>query len=100
MNELPIATFLEAIQATYGTTAHHVGSEHVVETFQGQEVWRGDVLIFELEGHAAPRCYAWSVDRHVTTVLHEPPVDSPIAAVRAAIAAGSREEIDGPDKSE
>ncbi len=30
-------------------------------------------------------CYAWEMDAKVTAVLHEPPVDSPLAAVRAAI---------------
>ena len=46
------------------------------------------MLIFELEGHASSRlCYAWEVDGKVMAVLHEPPVDSPQAAVRAAIVA-------------
>ena len=63
-----------------------------METFQGQEVWRGEVLVFELLDHpTASKCYAWSVDQKVTAVLHEPPVDSPLAAVRAAIVGDSRE---------
>ncbi len=58
------------------------------ETFKGKIVWSGEVLIFELEGHPSARlCYAWEVDGKVMAVLHEPPVDSPQAAVRAAIVA-------------
>ena len=88
MNELPIATFLEAIQATHGTQAVLASRDSVTETFEGEIVWTGEVLVFDLLDHAtAPKCYAWSVDRHVTTVLHEPPVDTPQKAVRAAIVA-------------
>ncbi len=36
-------------------------------------------------------CYAWSVDGRVTAVLREGPVDSPQAAVRAAIVAEHKE---------
>ena len=43
----------------------------------------------ELEGHpTASRCYTWGVDGQVTAVLHEGPIDSPQAAVRAPILAG------------
>jgi hypothetical protein len=59
--------------------------------FQGKTVWDGIVEVFELVGHPnAPKAYAWAHDangqkkRHVT-VLHVAPVDSPQAAVRAAI---------------
>ncbi len=44
------------------------------------------MLVFDLIGHPTTlTCYAWSVDQHVTAVLYEGPVDSPRAAVRAAI---------------
>jgi hypothetical protein len=43
------------------------------------------VLVFVLTDHPTARyCYAWEVDGRVTAVLHEPPVDSPRAAVRAS----------------
>ncbi len=46
--------------------------------------------MFELVGHpSASKCYAWDVDGQVTAVLHQPPVDSPQAAVRAAIVSDS-----------
>jgi hypothetical protein len=60
-------------------------------------VWDGVVQVFDLIDHPeADRCYAWShaVDdsdrRRFVAVLHKPPVDSPQAAVRAAVAAEYR----------
>jgi hypothetical protein len=88
VNEQPIPTFEFAIQAKHGARSRLVGRERVVETFQGETAWEGEVLIFELLDHpTAQRCYAWSVDTDITAVLHTGPVDSPLAAVRAAIAA-------------
>ena len=86
MNELPISEFLVAIKQTHGATASIRGGVHVVETFAEQIVWEGEVLVFDLDHPTAKTCYAWSVDGRVTAVLHEGPVDSPEAAVRAAIA--------------
>ena len=55
-------------------------------------MWEGEVQIFHLHGHPkAALCYAWSytIDdsekRRIVAVLHQGPVDSPVAAVRAAI---------------
>ena len=88
MNEVPLHVFEDAIQATHGAKARHTGQERVVEAFEDETVWEGDVLVFELDGHpTAARCYAWSVDGEVTSVQEEPPVDSALAAVRAAIMA-------------
>jgi len=57
----------------------------------GQTVWKGDVEVFELTGHAeAKKCYAWLYEdeskraRHVT-VLDKHPVSSPEMAVKSAI---------------
>lgn len=88
MNEQSLEAFQEAIQATHGAKARLLTRERVNERFKGEPVWEGEVLVFELEGHAtAHLCYAWEVDGRVTAVLHEPPVDSPIKAVRASILA-------------
>ena len=79
------------IRRLHGVEAKHVESVHVKEVFQGKTVWEGIVEVFDLENHpTAKRIYAWAHDtddkkkRHVT-VLHVAPVDSPRAAVRAAI---------------
>ncbi|MGH0033026.1 MAG: hypothetical protein ACQGVC_24820 [Myxococcota bacterium] len=86
MNDAPISAFQQAIRATHGAEAELAGRERVVETFEGQVVWEGEVLAFDLTGHpSASRCYAWEVDGRVTAVLAVGPIDSPLMAVRAAI---------------
>ena len=86
-----ISELQDVIRHLHGVESRHVESVSVKETFQGKTVWEGIVEVFELIGHPdAPKAYAWSHDadsqkkRHVT-VLHVAPVDSPKAAVRAAI---------------
>ena len=81
----------DVIRKLHGVESKHIESVSVKETFQGKTVWEGIVEVFDLHGHPkAPRVYAWSHDtdspkkRHVT-VLHIPPVISPVLAVRAAI---------------
>jgi hypothetical protein len=87
LNELPLEVFQTAIQERFGCSPVFSGMQtRVIEQFDGAVVWDGMVLIFDLKGHpTASRCYAWSVEGRVTAVLHTPPVDSPRAAVRAAI---------------
>ena len=81
------------IHELHGAKATHRESVPVKEVWQGQTVWDGIVEVFDLHGHPkANIAYAWSHEtddpanpkRHVT-VLHVPPVESPITAVRAAI---------------
>lgn len=79
---------------------HKVDSEHVEsvpvgERFKGRTIWKGLVEVFNLIRHPkAKRCFAWShkagpgdKDERFVTVLELPPVDSPHAAVKVAIAA-------------
>lgn len=90
-------TYLEelrdVIHKLHGVPATHVESIPVKEVFQGKTIWDGVVEVFDLHGHPKThRVYAWSHEtddpdnpkRHVT-VLHIPPVVSPLTAVRAAI---------------
>ena len=86
-----IADLRDVIRRLHGVEAKYVESVAVKEVFQGRTVWEGVVEVFDLENHpTAKRIYAWAHDtddkkkRHVT-VLHVAPVDSPRAAVRAAI---------------
>lgn len=81
------------IKKLHGVDSRHVESVPVKEVFNGKTVWDGVVEVFELIGHPkAPKVYAWAHDtdnpkqprKHVT-VLHIPPVTSPLLAVRAAI---------------
>jgi hypothetical protein len=89
MNESPVSKFEEAILSNLGAKAKLCRKVEVVETFEGETVWEGTVLIFDLTDHAeAFQCYAWEVDGEITCVLKKPPVETAQDAVRASIAAG------------
>jgi hypothetical protein len=86
----------EAIIAMHGCESRYVRSVPVLEVFNGLVAWEGVVEVFDLIGHPkAKRCYAWSFEdgkqTRSVTVLELPPVDSPEAAVKIAIAAKARE---------
>ena len=88
MNDVPLSTFEEAIRATHGAEAELAYRVRVVETFDGETVWDGEVLVFNLRGHpSASKCYCWEVNGQVTAVLGLLPVRSARHAVRAAIVA-------------
>ena len=88
MNELSLDGFRHAIRESYGSECQLIGRERVDEYLEGNPVWQGEVLIFDLmDNHIAPRCYAWEKDGEVTAVLHVGPIDSPVKAVRASILA-------------
>lgn len=88
-----IKELADIIHKLHGTKATHIESVPVKEIHEGKTVWDGIVEVFDIHGHPQTgRLYAWSHDtasadyplRHVT-VLHVPPVVSPVTAVRAAI---------------
>lgn len=84
------------VERAYNCKAQHSSSTPVLETFKGETVWDGVVETFELQGYAtASRCYAFPFVHNdkpeIKTVLALSPVDSPLAAVRAAIAAKARQ---------
>jgi hypothetical protein len=88
MNELSLEGFRHSIRATHGSESQLVGRERVDEYFEGDPVWQGEVLIFDLlDNQIATRCYAWEKDGRVTAVLHTGPIDSPVKAVRASVLA-------------
>ena len=90
-------TYIEELRSVikklHGVDSRHIESVPVKEVFKGKTVWDGVVEVFDLIEHPkAPRAYAWAHDtdnpkqprKHVT-VLHIPPVTSPLLAVRASI---------------
>jgi hypothetical protein len=92
-----IESIQDVIRRLHGCESRHIESVPVHEEFRGQVVWSGVVEVFELVGHPkATICYAWGhhaghgdrQSRYVV-VLKVPPVNSPVAAVRASIASSS-----------
>jgi hypothetical protein len=85
----------EVVRQSHGVPCTHIDSVPVREIVKGKTVWGGIVEVFELHGHPrAPIAYAWARDtddpekpRKHFAFLHLHPIDSPEAAVRAAIAA-------------
>lgn len=85
----------DAILRLHGCESEYAGREEVLETFQGETIWQGNVEIFNIRGHPkAKRAYAWShatgendKGKRFVAVLELPPVDSAQNAVRAAVMA-------------
>ncbi len=89
-----ITDYKDAIGRLHGGYATFRETVRVVDTFQGKVAIEADVHVFELAGHpSAKLAYAWSQPvegstiRRILAVLQQPPVDSPLDAVRAGIAA-------------
>ncbi len=83
----------DAIHQMHGCVAVYRVTVPVEESFNGQVVWSGEVLVFDLVGHPKAKvCYAWAhadgkgdTETRYVAVLHVPPIDSPRKAVQAAI---------------
>jgi len=91
MDDAGLPALLDAIRHLEGCEATWIESVPVHETSKGETVWQGEVQVFDLVKHPkAKRVYAWS---HATTgmrrqfhvVLHLPPVDGPVMAVKTAV---------------
>ena len=83
------------IETMHRCKARHESSTPIRETFRKETVWEGVVKSFALAGHPkAKRYYAWSFqdngETQFITALEIPAVESPITAVRVAIAAEAR----------
>jgi hypothetical protein len=88
-----IEALQRAFQIGHGCKADHIETQTVVDTFQGKIAWAGEVEVFTLTGHAkASTAYGWKdgATGRFITVLGIPPVDSALAAVRAAITSQNR----------
>ena len=94
--------YIKSLRAVFAKLHHceviYVKTVLVKETFQGQIVWEGNVEVFDLKGHpTALRGYAWGHDKangsQAITVLGVPPINSPLCAVKAAIASELRDKL-------
>ena len=84
-----------AVETMEHCKSSHESSTPIRENFRGQTVWEGVVESFALTGlPKAKRCYAWSFkdkgETQYAITLEIPPVESPITAVRVAIAAEAK----------
>lgn len=90
-----IARLQVTVSQLHNCGAAHVETVPVEEIFQGKTIWKGNVEVFDLNGHPkAKRAYGWShregkddAGERFVTVLQIPPVDSPQTAVKVAIVA-------------
>lgn len=91
VDDAGLPALLDAIRHLEGCEASWVESVPVHEKSGDETVWAGEVQVFDLVKHPkAKRAYAWS---HVTTgskrrfhvVLHLPPVDGAVMAVKTAV---------------
>ncbi len=92
MSAVPIAGLKQAIRDLHSCESEYRSTTRVVQHFGDQGVWEGEVYTFDLIGHPSDVCcYAWSspvegaASQRIVAVLHEPPVNSPSAAVSAAV---------------
>ena len=93
MNSISSDAMSDAIRATHSAKSKLIARVPVYEQFQGETVWEGEVLVFELIDHPeAASCYAWEVDGEVVAVLGVGPVQSASDAVRASILAAEGHE--------
>ena len=82
-----------AIEHLHNCAAHYRSTETLVEHFEGEDVWEGEVHIFDVTHSDTDTCYAWSspvegpAGRRFYAVLKQPPIETPHDAVRTSILA-------------
>jgi hypothetical protein len=87
---------IKAISNLHNCKATYTESVDVKEVFEGKTAWDGTIHVFEVDHPNSDTCYAWSSSiegsskRKYYAVLKIPPVDSPVAAVRASIVSDFR----------
>jgi hypothetical protein len=93
MTEVETDQLRQLVERTYGGRAMLAQSVSVSESTEGDPAWDGVVHIFDLEHcPTTTRAYAWSspvkgsTQRRLFATAHSGMIDSPAAAVRAAIA--------------
>jgi hypothetical protein len=92
--ELPLDDLRGVIRRAFRCESVLVEAVPVSERLHGRVVWQGAVAVFDLAEHPGrgTRAHARSYltdggERRFTVFLHSPPIDSPLAAVRASLVA-------------
>lgn len=85
-----------AFKSLYGCAARYIETVPIIERYQGQVAWEGDVEVFDLVGCViAKKGYAWADKQNgeikIVAVLEVPPINSPHTAVQASIVQKVRE---------
>lgn len=89
-----------AIEPQHECTATFREAMQIHEYFNEKTVWEGIVHVFDVDHPQADTAYAWtetiedSNERSFIAVLGIPPLDSPVNALRIAIAAQYQDFID------
>jgi hypothetical protein len=96
MVEVDLTELQKAVETMHNCVATFAQTIPVKEEASGAVVWEGVVHVFDIKGNpTATRAYAWSSPiegsdkRRFFAILKIPPIESPIDAVRAAIARNS-----------
>ena len=84
----------QAVASLHGCDCSHSATSRVVELYEGQKVFDGNVETFILSGHPkASEAFAWAfhngTEPQYLAILNVPPINDPSDAVRAAIASGA-----------
>jgi hypothetical protein len=91
MNEGYVQALQDAIRNTRECESRHIRSVPILEEYNGEKVWDGNVELFALSGcKEAESCYAWGYKREdgsveYVTVLQVPPIRTALDAIRAFI---------------
>lgn len=92
MKNNDIEDISRAVERLHNCKVSYINDVAVIEKFGDKTVWEGIVHVFKIEGNPkADKCYAWSsaiegsTKRRYYAVLHVPPIDSAVKAVRASI---------------
>ena len=97
MNEV-LPPLQEAIRKSHGCDSTFLQSETVQESFNGMDIWEGEVHTFQIKHPSgADKCYAWAESdtpgAEITTVLGTGPITSAKKAVQAALVADIKSKI-------
>ena len=83
---------LKAVERNAKCDATYLGTQPLELSKDGRTIWKGKLLIFDLKGHPqAKQAYGWHFTNddnkiQYVTVVGIPPLDSPLAAVKAFVA--------------
>lgn len=94
---MPTSNLARVVEAMHGCRAVFRETARVVERWEGEIAWEGDVSVFDVGHPKASKAYAWSEPTHdgkarTLAVLGIPPVNSAADAVRAALVRRTRDE--------